>query len=474
MFFSGKYQDFFRPLASKYREQVAAGLQALYRRLYDANKVERGLALSRTDVLALLCEGIQQFGLVDDDQGESSERFKDTREQAAWMLNQLIHYGWLERHLDEANYQTSYGFSALGRKFTEPLASQIAGEDLPIRQIRHRNARNTRNALRSFVTHGDVYDLLEANAASDSIVSDFSDMIDELESKRRQLVQEVSSQTQLNQASDAFFEFMEKRFKPDLAVRLSADNVEKYRLQISQLISDIRSQDTEWKRDAEARLRALMPEHAGSDSLLWRYLDTIHQRVNNACEVMLPTLRQALGQFTKRGELIIRQLSHAAAPTQALNEQVKQWRQQGEMPQALDRLADKLAGVDVSLIDPASLQLRQRTQRNIDQSIQSEQVLSHQAQQALHVERRLAEAFSLQKQWLSTWLSEQKGCQSKASLAISQATDLLAISHLLDADDAWQIEPRLDELGQPIEVDIKNEQGDVIAVQDDFIVRVAE
>ncbi|WP_119396351.1 Wadjet anti-phage system protein JetA family protein [Salinibius halmophilus] len=472
MFFSGKQQDFFRPLTSKYREQIAAGLKALYQRLYDANKVERGLMLTRADVLALLAEGIAQHEVITDvleDDQAGAERFKDKREQAAWVLNQLINYGWLERHLDEANYQVSYGFSEMGRKFTEPF---IAPQQ-PVRQIRHRNARNTRNALRSFVTHGDVYDLLEANAASDNIVTDFSDMIEELEAKRRQLVKEVSDQAELSQASDAFFDFMEKRFKPDLAIRLSADNVEKYRLQINQLVSDIRSQDNDWKRDAEERLRALMPDQAGKESLLWRYLDVVNQRVNNACDVMLPTLRQALNQFTKRGELIIRQLSFAAQPTQALNQAVQNWRQSGQLDAQLDQMADALSGVRVRLVDPGSLSLRERTNRDIDQSIQTEQKLSQDQQQALHVERKLSEAFSIQKQWLGSWLSEQQGCASKNALPVNQATDLLAISHLLDAGDGWFIEPVLNEAGEPVQVEIKNQQGEVIAVQDDFSVRVA-
>lgn len=469
MFFSGNQQDFFRPLTSKYREQIVAGLKALYQRLYDANKVERGLMLTRPDVLGLLSEGIRQHEVIDGDDQHGGERFKDAREQAAWVLNQLINDGWLERHLDEANYQVSYGFSELGRKFTEPFMAPLQ----PVRQIRHRNARNTRNALRSFVAHGDVYDLLEANAASDNIVSDFSDMIEELEAKRRQLVKEVSDQAELNQATDAFFDFMEKRFKPDLAVRLSADNVEKYRMQINQLIADIRSQNTDWKRDCEARLRALMPDQAGKESLLWRYLDTINKRVNNACDVMLPSLRQALNQFTKRGELIIRQLSYAAQPTQALSQAVQGWRQSGQLDAQLAQLGERLSSVQVALVDPGSLNLRQRLHRNIDQSIQTEQQLSQDQQQALHIERKLSEAFSIQKQWLGSWLTQQQGCNSKNALPVSQATDLLAISHLLDAGDGWVIEPVLNEAGEPVQVEIKNEQGEVIAVQDDFSVRVA-
>src|SRR5690606_6474942 len=83
-------------------------------------------------------------------------------------------------------------------------------------------------------------DLLDAYEYSERIISDFTDVISELEERKRQLVREVEARQLVQQASEEFFDFMEKVFKPDLEVRLSADSVEKYRdrLPISSKVFD--------------------------------------------------------------------------------------------------------------------------------------------------------------------------------------------------------------------------------------------
>ncbi len=43
---------------------------------------------------------------------------RNEREQANWILNQLLEHGWLECLVDEASLQSSYAFSRTGRLFT--------------------------------------------------------------------------------------------------------------------------------------------------------------------------------------------------------------------------------------------------------------------------------------------------------------------------------------------------------------------
>ena len=97
----------------------------------------------------------------------------------------------------------------------------------------------------------------------------------------------MEDQLLIERASEAFFDFMENRFQPDLSVRLSADNVEKHRDQIQGLIDRIRKQDVEFKANAEKRLRELLPElgKEGS-SVLWTILDGIELRMRNASDIM--------------------------------------------------------------------------------------------------------------------------------------------------------------------------------------------
>ncbi len=160
---------------------------------------------------------------------------------------------------------------------------------------------------------GDVYDLLDAYEYSERIVSDYTDVISELDERRRQLVAAVTSQQEVLRATDEFFDFMEKRFMPDIAIRLSADSVEKYRDEISELVQKARRRPAAFKADAERDLRRVAPELMLNPavSVLLSILDGIDARVHNAAAVMLPAMRQALNSFTRRADIIMRQLSYS-------------------------------------------------------------------------------------------------------------------------------------------------------------------
>ena len=85
---------------------------------------------------------------------------------------------------------------------------------------------------------------------------------------------------------------MEKRFQPDLSIRLSADSVEKHREDILSVIDQIKRQPKSWKAHAEGRLRELLPGMIEPGrSLLWTMLDRILLRMTHASDVMLPALR---------------------------------------------------------------------------------------------------------------------------------------------------------------------------------------
>lgn len=102
----------------------------------------------------------------------------------------------------------------------------------------------------------------------------------------------MESQQLVQQATDQFFEFMEKRFQSDVAVRLSADSVGKYSHQIDKAVSRIRHQKKEFKQQTELQLRRLIPElaHPGQ-SVLWTILDTVARRMGNAADIKLPAMR---------------------------------------------------------------------------------------------------------------------------------------------------------------------------------------
>jgi hypothetical protein len=440
MFFSQERQDFFKPLTSKYREQVVQCLCLLYQRLYGSN-ADYGHSLSRDQVVEILEEAlvrapVLETGLEAGDDEDGQQRFKSSREQANWILKQLLDCGWLEKQVDGATLQSTYPFTRMGRLFTQPL---VESDSAQIR-TRHRNTRNTLNALEAFLNRGEVHDLLDAFEYSERIVTDFTDVISELEERKRQLVQEVESQQLVQQATDQFFEFMEKRFQPDVSVRLSADSVEKHRDQINKAVSRIRRQKKEFKQQIELQLRRLIPELVQpGQSVLWIILDTIERRMSNAAEIMLPALRRALHSFTKRADIIIRQLSYLSS--QGNNDLVAVCQTLSQLPEAegdrrLAAAAELMATMKLQLIDPGHIKIQERRQARAVQTAVGEQPpLDPEAQRELLVAQMLDQAFATDNKSLRDYAFRALRSGKKVSsrnLPVDSAGDLLAMAHVIE------------------------------------------
>ncbi|WP_237064691.1 Wadjet anti-phage system protein JetA family protein [Microbulbifer guangxiensis] len=444
MFFADHYQHFFRPLTGKYREQVVECLRLLYERLYTA-KADYGESLAREQILEIFSEALTRAPQLDSDDAEDisgqkvagarEHRFRNLREQAVWVLNSLVEYGWLEKQVDSATLAATFPFSRRGRLFTQPLVELNSTRV----RTRHRNTRNTLNALEAFASRGEIHDLIDAWEYSERIVADFTDMIAELEERKRELVREVEAQLLVQQATDEFFSFMESRFQPDLAIRLSADSVEKHRDAIGRVIARIRRKDKSQKAEWERRLRQLLPELVEEGrSLLWWMLDTIEDRMRRACEVKLPALRHALHGFTKRADIIIRQLSYLHSQSQGAFTDLCQ--QLGDNPQRdemLTRLGQQLGSFQLRLCDPKQTQLWQRQRRQpVNTRMEEEQPLAEDSRREIVLQQLLDQAFNFNSGDLRSYLQQALGSGRRISsrdLPLDNARDLLAMSHALEA-----------------------------------------
>ncbi|MFY0640996.1 Wadjet anti-phage system protein JetA family protein [Bermanella sp. WJH001] len=439
MFFEQERSQFFRPLTSKYREQMVECLRELYKQLYSsshAGSAEYGQALSRETMINIFSEALVRAPVMQSDDEDEEGRFKTHRELAAWLLNTLLEHGWIEKQVDEATLQSSFSFSRWGRHFVEPFL-----EGKQTQQVaRHRNTRNVRNALESFLEHGEVYDLLDAYEYSERIISDFTDVISELDERKRALVREMEGQMLVQKASDQFFDFMEKRFQPDLAVRLSADNVEKYRDQISQLVDQIKASPKSAKAKAEKRLRELLPEQVqGNSSVLWSVLDDIEHRLKSACEHVLPLVRKSLQNFTKRADIIIRQMSYLAS--QKHNDVVSVCKHlsslsQDEQNAQLEHVSSMMAVPQLRFIDPNQVRLQAPRRRTViddgvDEGLES---VDQDSRRELYVQQALDQAFFVNNNQVRRYMVEQfisRDEISSSEIPVNSAADLLAIAHVV-------------------------------------------
>lgn len=464
MFFSDSRQHFFNPLTGKYRELVAECLRLLYQRLYTDLR-DYGHAINREQLVDIFKEAIARAPVLDVDidmeMGDGDDtnegRFKTQRDLASFIINRLIENGWLEKQVDETSLQSSYGFSRMGRLFTQPFADNDTNQF----RTRNRNTRNTRNSLQAFYDQGEINDLLDAYEYSERIISDFTDVIGELEERKRQLVREVESRQLIQQASDEFFDFMETVFKPDLEVRLSADSVEKYRDQISDIIAKIRRKrkyglgDPEtaakdWRAVMEIRLRKALPQKVVKNvSLLETLLQTIDSRLKNACEIMLPALRRALNTFTQRADIIIRQLSYINSRGQ--DDLMDIYRALGNLTgEQQDQLflaqGEAIASIQVGFIDPAQIQLRApRAIQVVRSAIDEDKALDTEAQKALFVQQALDKAFILQSSSLRDFVHKalvHKGHINSRDLHAKNMQELLNLSHAIEVGAAANLSSR--------------------------------
>jgi hypothetical protein len=439
MFFTEDRHQFFKPLTGKYREQVAECLRLLHERLYSA-QADYGESLKREQVLDVFSEALERAPLLEGGD-EDGGRFRNNREQAAWILNTLVEHGWLKRDKDEASFQSTYPFSRTGRLFTQTLA-EVDGRGI---RTRHRNTRNTLNALAAFLDRGEVYDLLDAHEHSERIIADFTDIIAELEERKRELVKEVEAQQLVQQASDQFFEFMEKRFQPDVAIRMSADSVEKHRDRIQNTIERIRRKPKAWKRNAELELRRLAPDLVinPEGSVLWQLLDSIETRMRSAAEIMLPALRRTLQGFTRRADIIIRQLSYLHS--QQHSDIVGLCRELSELDDAtaakrLEAAGQAMAHLRLGLVDPAQNRLReQREKRQVQSRMAQLDAPDPATLRDLAIQQLLEKAFSIHGEGLRDYLRQALGASRRIDnrdLPVNSATDLLALSHVIELGSA--------------------------------------
>lgn len=435
MLFTNDRLHFFRPLTGKYREQVVACLRSLYTRFYSSLS-EYSRVVDRDLVIEAFEEAITRTPALDDGDDDSAVPVRNEREQANWMLNVLLQHGWLELHMDEVTLTSTYSFSRIGRLFTQPM-EEIESARF---RTRHRNTRNTCSSLRSFLEKHDVYDLLDAYEYSERIVSDFSDVIAELEDRKRQLVREVEAQQLVHRASEEFFEFMEKRFMPDLSLRFSEDSVVKYREELEGLLRRARAQRNDVKRQIELELRRLAPEliPQGRRSTYLSLLDQIESRIHSAAEIMLPALRQALHGFTRRADILLRQLSFTDASQHALLNAFATLSPLSEEEQntRLMQAAEQLPVLDIGFVDPDHLRLYSATRkRRVDTRAETPAEDNLETRRRLFVERALERAFGMNNrqiyEYLVTALAGGHEIRTTA-LPIRDARELLYAAHVIE------------------------------------------
>lgn len=439
MFFTPEREHFFRPLASKRREIIAGCLKAFYDRLYgpDSNyahhmtrdtlrdifvQVIQATPGESTTLSAELAEELDEMGASDE------------RTLASAIIRILIRDGWIEEFSDKAAVFKVFRFTRTGKAF----ATVFATLDAPRIRTRQRNVRSVRNCLQSFLGTQDAYDLVDALNFSWQVVDDFSEDIAYLYEARKALIKAAEDKRALN----FFIEYTEKNFVHDMAVRFSADSVERHRYRIAETLEEIRALDPSRLERANGSLLSLIPDSLGSrtDTPVGRVLDSIERVVDGACDSKVPELRSALAAFVKRANLIVHQASAVAGGF--IDTKVAQALERigtadiTEQDRLLSLMASHMAYAHVGFVDPGALKPRRRPDRGDATTVF---VLTQPTREQLldaAIQRAKAEAFETSPQKIKERLLLQLAESDEiavSNLLVSDAASAITATHAIEA-----------------------------------------
>lgn len=439
-FFSGRNINFFGPLTGRFREMAVACIRDLYLRL-NGPEADYSYHLTRANVLDIFVSSIRVSPTLDDESPVGAQTNLSIDDRASWMLKKLTDAGWIEAYMDSGTMQTAYRFTASGRQFAAPFAQRHSEI---ITNTQH--TRSTLSHLQSFVTKIragtiSVGDLMIAAKLSGEIISDFNEIIEEIVEQRRALIASVNREIQAaKQAGDSFFEFMEKRFMPDMFVRFSRDSVERYRNEILDLLDQIRGQADDTKATIEKELRLYYPHLLKTDRpaiLIW-VLDLIEQRLTAACEVKIPELRAQTENFIRRAQVLINHLASLAfgeIATDSVFSLVKRLSglAEADVRAVLEDDRSRLSRIGIRMVNPGRVKLPgRREQRHIRTCLEKNAHARPEELLQAHIRHELALAFRIDTASVKDYVIEQLlgGHKVRASnFNIHDAASLLGAIH---------------------------------------------
>jgi len=431
-FFSGKREQFFRPLTHADRECCAAVLRSLYDRVQGPN-ADYSEALTRDLVLAIVFQVLADPSLraVVFAPGRTVSA-EEERTYAGELLRKLKEHGWIEDYRDPIDLKPTLKMTRAGKEVSEVLSSL----DNSRARTRQRNMRSAKKAIAAFAASQDVDELLDGHDFATRVVQDLQDDIEYF----RQLIQSLTREA-LEQkiAWSEFNEFIEKRFAKEYAVRLVADSAERHRGQIVELLDQVRRLPDEVRQGIDANLlqrAAWLEGEVQQRSPSFWLCDRIEGMVEAACNLKLPMLRSEMNNYVRRFTSLLRQalsLDYGADSPLGRAMGVLKERPPPEREALLDALAARLGTAELRL--PAAALRWTVRGRELDHGPLAPLVVDEASRLEAAMRRAEAEAFAFSDQevlaGLLPWL--RKGRVSLHELPVTNAVEAVRVLHAVGA-----------------------------------------
>jgi Family of unknown function (DUF5716) len=431
-FFTGKREQFFRPLTHADRECCAAVLRSLYDRVQGPN-ADYSEALTRELVLTIVFHSLNdpflRAAVFEPGRTVSAE---EERAYAGELLRKLKEHGWIEDYKDPIDLKPTLKMTRAGKEVSEVLSSL----DNSRARTRQRNMRSAKKALAAFVASHDVDEILDGYDFAARVVQDLQDDIEYFRLLIQSLTREALEQ---KVAWSEFNEFIEKRFAKEYAVRLVADSAERHRGQIVELLDQIRAMPQELRRGVDANLlqRAawLEPQVQLRSPMLW-LCDRMESMVEAACNLKLPMLRSEMNNYVRRFTSLLRQaLSLDYSATSPLGRAMSLLKEQPQPERGdfLDAMAGRLGTAEVRL-PGAALRWAVRD-REVEHGPLAPLVVDEASRVEAAMRRAEAEAFAFSDQEVLAGLLPhlRGGRLSLHELPVTNAIEAVRVLHAVGA-----------------------------------------
>jgi hypothetical protein len=431
-FFTGKREQFFRPLTHTDRECCAAVLRSLYDRVQGPN-ADYSEALTRdlvlTIVFQVLADPSLRAAVFEPGRTVSAE---EERAYAGELLRKLKEHGWIEDYKDPIDLKPTLKMTRAGKEVSEVLSSL----DNSRARTRQRNMRSAKKALAAFVASHDVDEILDGYDFAARVVQDLQDDIEYFRLLIQSLTREALEQ---KVAWSEFNDFIEKRFAKEYAVRLVADSAERHRGQIVELLDQIRAMPEDLRRGVDANLlqRAAWLELQVQlrSPTLW-LCDRMESMVEAACNLKLPMLRSEMNNYVRRFTSLLRQalsLDYSAKSPLGRAMSLLKEQSQPEPGDFLDAMAGRLGTAEVRL-PGAALRWAVRD-REVEHGPLAPLVVDETSRVEAAMRRAEAEAFAFSDQEVLAGLLPylREGRVALHELPVTNAIEAVRVLHAVGA-----------------------------------------
>ena len=437
-------ETFFNALTGKNAELIERSLIALYDTNYGNNTLYFD-DMSREDVKKTIISSIGELDWHDED---TDNKIKKDQEKANQIVAKLKTCGWIDFPTNRLKATRFFAFTKYGKKFAQLLYSL---QDNDIDLSKQRNVRQTKFSLEKYKEEKDPQHLIDAFNTSKDVISDLTDAINDIKELKNILM--IMARDSIDDAGENFLEFLSNKFRNDIANRFGEDSVERYQYDIKNIIDSILL-ETEYElelRVSNLNRGTFIAFYTKHESLE-RILDSINERILNACETKLPSLKSEVQSYISCGGRILKQ-TNALMFNQNKNlyKLAKRIKESEDITKKiiLNDFSNTTIFPKLKIFSTNGIRIRNKAKRkNKDCYIGEKEEMSLEILINSIYNKKQIEAFSYtkedQKKYIDLTFSDMKTIQS-SELPINSAKDILlslfSVDYVADNPDMFDVEP---------------------------------